>query len=70
MNQIRDIKDYYKNKKSKELQINYDILNIRETEINKFIEKTKSALKELRINHHIINYEHKINYLKKEMVIF
>ena len=52
------------------MQINYDIINIKETEINKFIEKTKYDLKELRINHHFINYEHKINQLKKEIVIF
>ena len=62
---IRVIKDYYKNKKSKELEVNYDIINIRETEINKFIENTKSCLKELRINHRFINYDHNINDLKK-----
>ena len=70
MNQIRAIKDYYKNKKSKELQINYDIINIRETEINKFIEKTISDLKELLINHIFINNDHNINDLKKKTVIY
>jgi len=70
LNQIRAIKDYYKNKKSKELQINYDIINIRETEINKFIEKTISDLKELLINHIFINNDHNINDLKKKTVIY
>ena len=70
MNQIRAIKDYYKNKKSKGVKINYDIINIRETEINKFIEKTISDLKELLINHIFINNDHNINDLKKKTVIY
>ena len=65
LNYTRVIKDYYMNKKFKEMKINYDMINFRETEINKFIEKSKSALKELRINHRFINYDHNINDLKK-----
>lgn len=70
LNYTRVIKDYYMNKKFKEMKINYDMINFRETEINKFIEKSKSALKELRINHHFNNYDHKINDLKKKKVIY
>ena len=65
LKQINLIKSYYNKKKQKELKVDLEPINKRENDIREFIDKTKSFLNELRYNLRFINYDHKINNLKK-----
>ena len=65
LKQINLIKSYYNKKKQKELKVDLEPINKREKDIREFIDKTKSFLDEIRYNLRFINYDHKINNLKK-----
>ena len=65
---LKAIKSFYEKEKiniSKEVIVDYDIINNREIALKEFIEKTKSYLKELSNIHRFIDYDYKINNLKK-----
>ena len=63
---LNNIKSYYSTKKKKDFDFDYEKISEREKEIQKFIDQTKSILINLRDNHRFINYDHKVNYLKKK----